>query len=183
MRGGAAPGRLALLAALLLAAGRPASAGPVEQAKTAVFTGLSPSLGYTEIGENTNRWMVTVVYDLSRTPSSVRFVARRTGGGARTFGTTWADSRTCPALVERLRSLPQLSARFLAPEVLQRSPSVLLVLDGTDFTLWSRGLTLTPASSATVEITQNYGPVADWGHATDVSLEGCWSPTPPEAAR
>lgn len=183
MRGGAVAFGSALAAAWLLAAGA-AAADPVGAARIAEFAGQRPSLGYSEIGENVDRWKATAVYDLSRTPSSVRFVARRTqGAGGRIFATAWADSRTCPALVERLKTLPRLSARFLAPEVLQRSPPVLLVLDGTDFTLWSRGLTLAPAASATVEITQNFGPAVDWGEATDAVLEPCWSPTPPDVAR
>lgn len=183
MPGGAAPGRPALLAAALLAAAGPAAADPVNAARAALFDGQRSWLGYTEAGENTNAWKAVNVYDLSRRPSSMRFVARRDmGAGARSSGVSWADSRTCPALVERLETLPQVSARFLAPAGLERWPSAPVAVDGTDYTIWGAGFTAASASYARLEVTENLGPVADWGEATDAALEPCWSAVPPDPA-
>lgn len=113
-----------------------------------------------------------------------RWVARRQTGHNEQFAeeTRWADSDTCPHLIEALWSLTQIQTPpfevpGLSPDTAAAGPAPMAT-DRPVITLWG---TARPVGGAPISLRASSlgGEMDAWGRATETGLADCWSDQAP----
>jgi len=118
----------------------------------------------------------------------MEYSARRISGERGQEGeTTWATSRSCPALRNTLIWLttlvaPRIEIAGISPpsaDPAGRRP-IRITADGLQTTVWGRGTQPDHTAYARVEISSNGGLIAEFGQAATRNLSACWRPEQPD---
>jgi hypothetical protein len=192
---------LRLLTVLGLAAGAlaaPASASAqarsLEEAAAAArhrtLAGRIPFAGLTQSQTRRDAWTVNSFYVVDEPASNVgasggrralHYVVLGEAGGSAGASRRWAESHTCPAILDMLLAMERLPAVRPDAPGLGREPEFSLTLDGVVHTFWTAMAQSGPRDATVgLEITGNVNsPVALWWKAAEDGLTACWSATPP----
>jgi hypothetical protein len=133
------------------------------------------------IDSRNGRWAVEI-YSGEPTADGLRsFTARRslwaTSGPEQM---SWADSRTCPALMDVVISLNEQQPVTVRLPLTPRTPLSVIPdppIDGSGYWIWGRARQTDGGLASTVTST-NSGEIARWVAAATRYLEGCWQPMP-----
>jgi hypothetical protein len=134
-----------------------------------------------------DRWITTTFFIgyMGSGPEGVPYwVARRLDGQGHSVDgsiVTWADSRTCPALIRVLEDMERLGSPWPDVPRLGRSEGGPPVLDGVSITLWTRSARMGDnAALVELEMRGNVdSPIAKWWSDMQASLAPCWAETEP----
>ncbi len=168
--------------------GFPQMQAAARDAYAAQFDGGSASAGFDWYGWSWGVVNFYTIYDRSRPRADGRpspwWVAKRTAGAVRppiNPTISWADSRSCPQLVDVIVAMtrlppPPLRLRSLEPYA---PPMGMPLTDGTVFSVWSGEAVQPENQPARVQASSSLGPIATWGEAATKALQGCWRDQPP----
>lgn len=103
---------------------------------------------------------------------------RRAADREGTVTSTFADSRTCPAVMAQMAKVETLSMPRFIPPGSDRLSTVPIVLHATHYTLSMRGYDMDSNTTSEIELrAQSGSPLAQWSEETLDALDACWSAT------
>jgi len=155
------------------------------QARDTAFSNTLPSAGFEITGVMTETW-TTVTFFRMWDGSSSYWIARKASGTGYTrtneVETVWADSRTCPTLIDVLLSMESVSA--VQPDLQgigQDGDFSGFMMDGVAMALWSSASTSEDGIGlGRFEVRSNDNtPLETWWGGAAAMLAPCWDETKP----